>query len=196
MRKKIITALSVMLLTTIAYSQEEIAKVKKNYFSSGIYAGILEGEAGSALQLQIINGINRGNWFGGIGTGLDYYRFRSVPVFLTMTRYLKPGFRGLYLQGDAGINFPWVPALFDPEGSNDIFRPGLYWNGALGYATCIGKKQNGLLLSLGYSYKKLSQNTEQPVWCINPPCPSMKEEFDLRFRRLSLRIGWQFMTTD
>src|SRR6185295_18507230 len=81
---------------------------KKASFSSRNYVGLLEGEHGSSLQLQTINGVQFSGWFVGLGAGIDWYYRRSIPVFTSVDKdFLKKGKRSFYLSGNVGINLPW-----------------------------------------------------------------------------------------
>ncbi len=48
--------------------------------------GIIAGASDANLQLQTINGIEKATWFVGIGTGIDYYYSRSIPLFLDIRK--------------------------------------------------------------------------------------------------------------
>lgn len=177
-----------LLVGSAAFAQE------KYTFSSQNNIGLLEGSSGSAFQLQTINGIRSGQWFAGIGTGLDYYHLRSIPVFLSVNRYLTPKNRSPFLSLDGGLNYAWAKRERSRE--NDIissrFYPSLYWSGGLGYKTGLKNKQDALLVSLGYSYKEINEKQEKTVFCINPPCPPQVETYHFGLKRVSIRIGWQF----
>ena len=81
---------------------------KKVNFSSQNYVGLLEGEHGSSLQLQTINGVKFNRWFVGLGAGIDWYFRRSVPIFTSVTAdFLKKEKRSFYFAANVGINFPW-----------------------------------------------------------------------------------------
>ncbi len=192
MINKLILALFVANITsTISLAQKK--QGEKYIFSSRFGAGLLEGQTGSALQLQTIHGLNNKGWFMGAGVGLDYYNYRSIPLFLSFKRDLKPGSCGFFVQADVGLNIPWTRTFprWDEISSN--FKPGLYWHGGLGYAVNLGSKKNQFLINLGYSYKHAKEIKEIAVFCINPPCPPMIEEYNYHLRRISLGIAWQFM---
>ena len=133
-------------------------------FRSVEYAGMLFGQAGNYGQLQTINGVCKGSWFLGAGLGLDFYRFRSIPVFLSVTKDLMPAKNGFFVSLDAGTNFPWYKR---PEGFYDgtfftsKFVAGPFWTAGLGYKIKLSP-HGGHALSLlgGYSYKKLHEDAE------------------------------------
>lgn len=195
MKRFVLTAILLPVALYNLRAQADSSKVgRKKVFSSQIAAGITEGESSSSFQLQTINGLKIGTWFTGVGVGLDYYLYRSIPFFLSATKYLSPGNHSFFLQGDGGMNFGWVSSKIDRFNNviSDKFKPGLYWNAAIGFSTAFGNQKNALLFSLGYSYKHLKEIKEMQVFCINPPCPPQVENYNYHLRRLSLRIGWQF----
>jgi hypothetical protein len=164
-------------------------------FSSRNYAGLLEGESKSALQLQTINGIKYKTWFAGAGTGLDWYYQRSIPLFASVSKdVFKKDNRNFYLSANAGVNFPWKRDNMNEwyYGDNGKYRAGLYWYSGLGYKIGVGKNNDAVLLHLGYSYKHISERIKTILPCFNPPCPETTERYDFHLKRLSLMLGWNF----
>ena len=161
-------------------------------FGSQNYIGILEGEAGTSFQLQTINGFRYKTWFAGVGTGLDYYYQRSIPLFISLSKFLPSAKTPFYFNGDAGINFPWNKnGIYDFQYRGDS-SPSLYWAGGFGYKFSFKKGDQGILLNLGYSYKHIIQETETSYPCLIAPCPVFTERYDYRLKRLSLKAGWMF----
>lgn len=145
-------------------------------FRSTEWVGLSAGEAGSAGQIQTVNGVSKGPWFVGVGAGLDYYRFRSVPLFLSVTRDLAIGKRDwLFLYLDGGTNVPWYKRTSTPEDyfTADAFHAGEYWSGGLGYLWKLGDHTSkAVLFSAGYTVKKLSEGqTVTSDCCCGVPCP-------------------------
>ena len=188
-------AFLILLLFVASMSEitaQEIKKEKK-FFSSQISSGIVEGEQGTSFHVELLNGIRYKTWFGAIGTGLDYYYYRSIPVYLSGIKYLSPGNHSFFIQGDAGMNFAWV----EDRGMNvwneisHEFKPGIYWNGMLGFATGLDRK-NSFSFGIGYSQKSLKEIREMAVMCFSPPCENTYETYKYNLKRLTLRLGWQF----
>jgi hypothetical protein len=193
--KHLIFAVSFLIIGSSLLAQKDSShSTERKIFNSQIVAGITEGFNGTSFQLQTINGFRKGTWFAGLGTGLDYYLYRSVPVFLSGTKYLSRGNHSFFVQGDGGVNFAWVNTDLNRWNNviKDEFSPGLYWNSSFGFSTGMGSSRNALQFSLGYSYKHLKEIKEVAIFCINPPCPAQVENYSYHLRRLSLRIGWQF----
>jgi hypothetical protein len=131
MKKTFLILLSVIAVISGITAQE--IKKEKKIFSSQISSGIVEGEQNTNFHVEILNGIRYKTWFGGIGTGLDYYYYRSIPVYLSGIKYLSPRNHSFFIQGDVGTNFAWQDEMFNSwnEVSHE-FKPGLYWNGNFG----------------------------------------------------------------
>jgi len=172
-------------------------------FRSTETVGLSSGSAGNCLQLQTVNGVSKGPWFVGLGAGLDYYRFRSVPLFLSVTRDLAVGKRDwLFLYVDGGTNLLWYkrPAgsLITPGGgeASSTFHSGEYWSGGLGYLWKLGDhSKNAVLFSAGYTVKKLREDQTEvsgcPIGeiCVVPPTPVV---YEYLCRAYQLMIGFRF----
>ena len=184
--------IAVFILLTVGM---EMKAQKKWQFHSQNYVGLLEGEVGSAFQFHTINGIQRGTWFAGLGTGLDWYMHRSVPLFLSINKDWKPSNRTFYFSLDGGTNFAWSKNQ-DGGGWSDFisreFSPALFWGAGIGYKAGLRNKKDAVLINLGYSFKRLKEEQIKSTYCINPPCPNYSEYYDYKTNRVSLRFGWQF----
>jgi len=166
-------------------------------FRSVEYGGILTGEKGTFGQIQSINGLYKGSWFLGVGAGLDYYRFRSIPLFLSVNKDLMPHKNGLFLSLDGGVNYPWYKRHYSqPQFAPlSIFHPGAYWSASLGYKLKMSPRGKELLLSAGYSFKKLKEDYRYyfPP-CIQGGCPmtSPPDHYDYDNQRVSMKAGISF----
>jgi len=184
---KLFFASALLLISLCATAQ------KKVNFSSQNYAGLLEGEHGSSLQLQTINGVKFSSWFVGLGTGIDWYYRRSIPVFTSVNMdFLKKEKRSFYLSGNVGINFPWqMNDYYNEWGYNETeSSAGVYWSTGLGYKIGMGKGNDALLLQLGYDYKHVSEKVTLPYMVFDSMGPN--DQFDYHLRRLSAKVGWSF----
>src|SRR5438045_390412 len=113
--------------------------------------GLLEGQTGSAFQLQSVNGMQYKSWYLGIGVGLDFYRYRTIPLFLDLRKEFGSARDKIFAYADGGVHFPW---LTDNEKTmyvtNDHFNTGFYTDLGMGYKMSVGTSYH-LLLSIGYS---------------------------------------------
>ncbi|HLI92547.1 MAG TPA: hypothetical protein VKU83_03015 [Puia sp.] len=167
-------------------------------FRSSESLGISNGQLGGFVQVQAINGIAYGPWFLGAGAGLDYYRFRSVPLFLSAGRDLwltkKEGL-GLFLNG--GTNLPWLQGGGSPNTGTITLSGGEYWSGGISYILRLGQHtREAVFFSVGYEVKKMG---EHAVWKTLSPCYNMAgcpidQTVDYQYlnRILFLAAGYRF----
>ena len=192
---------SLLIFTLIMIVNMSSAQIKSPsaqwQFHSINNVGLLEGETGSAFQLQTINGAQYKSWFAGVGLGLDFYRIRSIPLFADIRKEFGKGNNKLLVYADMGVNFSWAT---DQQKTNyvqnDKFSNGLYTDLGLGYKVSAGKK-NAVILSLGYSYKKSVESYDQvyydPGFIYTFTTQNNgTERINYSLNRLTLKIGWEF----
>jgi hypothetical protein len=170
------------------------AQVKPRYRAQN-YIGLLEGEPRSAFQLQTSHGVQLGTWYTALGAGLDYYRYRSIPVFFTVNRDVTFNNRVFFISGDIGYNYPWTTEQTMSVWSwptTDKFSGGVFWAGGLGYKAYFKNKSDAIVFNIGYSFKQLKEERTSAGGCFDPPCQVDTERFDYRMKRVSVRLGWQF----
>jgi hypothetical protein len=174
-----------------AQNNVTIEKIKKEkvQFSALVQGGWLEGEKGSSGQVKFIPTLIYKTWQVGIGTGLDHYYLRSVPLFLDVRKYI---FNKVPLFGyaDVGISFPWIKEE-EGFGVPNTYKNGLYYDLGIGYRF-PSKKRTGFLLSAGYAEKRLSVINKVVNPCFYPPCPEYSNTYDFELRRFSFKAGLQF----
>ncbi len=134
MRTKIfLTIIGLTLIVTVQAQKKEIR------YNSIVQVGLLEGEQGSALQLQTIQGVKFKTWSAGIGAGLDYYHTRTIPLFLDVRKAFSNKEKAAFVYASGGYNFPWVKkydaTLFPLPETNG----GLYYTAGVGYQLPILK---------------------------------------------------------
>jgi len=148
-------------------------------YRSDNYAGLSSGQWGNYGLVQTINGIYQGPWFIGAGAGLDNYRFRSVPLFLSVTRDLPiPAIKlgGLFVNLDGGTNLPWYTRTIEPYGgiTSSKFHAAAWWSAGVGYKwklSAAAGSRKALLLSVNYSEKRLKETeTALPPACNGLDC--------------------------
>ncbi len=150
---------------------------------------LLRGGGTLSASLHSVNGYAKGRFFGGLGTGLDFYRQTTVPIFAEGRLRLTGRRPLLQVYGNLGLHLPVGsgPLTSGTEGS---LRPGWLWGGGLDYAVTIRGKQQALL-GIGYGRKQFAQEVTRFVW--NPATGrtaprSSRDQY--RFDRLWIRIGW------
>ena len=180
------------LIFTVCLSAMVSGQQKKTtdtwQFHSILNAGLLEGQKGSAFQLQSVNGMQYKSWFAGIGVGLDYYRYRTIPLFLDIRKEFGSTVNKFFAYADGGINFWWLTDM--QTNTADGFHNGFYTDLGMGYKIRLGKS-NHLLLAMGYSLKKLSETYQSSYY--DPPDFLLTENrINYNLNRITLKIGWEF----
>ena len=107
---KVCLVICILVLPVLVWSQEN----KTLRFGSIIHAGYHQGSSGAYLGLQAINGVHFRSWYAGVGTGIDYYYLRSVPVFIDVRKALGKKSATPYTYFDLGIGYrtPVLNKLF------------------------------------------------------------------------------------
>ena len=155
---------------------------------------MLNGDNGVSEAIQTVNGFSKGLWFAGIGLGLDYYQYRTVPFFADLRYEYGRKKNKVFVYADAGINFSWaqddlkyVSTIWNGNRSND-FNNGLYTDAGIGL-TAGFKNGEAIILSLGISHKTLEEKISYDDW------RTTKRQTDVnsyRLNRVVLKIGFRF----
>jgi hypothetical protein len=182
-----------LAIATCTLAQDSLG-IHKLKLQSVVHVGLVNGSRGSSMALQAITGGNIRNTFAGIGLGLDYYRFRSVPLFVNVRQEFGKGKRNLFVYGDLGYNFDWLTDADMQEtfmSTNSDYKGGTYYEGGTGYSFKL-KNRDAILLSLGYSYKQLRSTTGSGICPVVGPCFNEKEKYAYAMRRWMIKAGWRF----
>ena len=190
MRNIYLTFLSI-LFTTLAIGQQ-----KQTSFQSTVQAGLLEGKAGSAFQLGAMSGLKKNTWTASIGSGLDYYGVRSIPLYVNLQKNVFNKTKTPFLYAGAGHHFLWTKneldeGVFFSRWGNRKLSGGLYYQFGLGYQV-PALKSGSLFFAAGYSYKAYNDETSFVYPCLTGDCPEYKEKYFHQLRRLSITTGLRF----
>jgi len=180
-------------LTIFSFGQKKNTNYK---FHSVNNISLLNGDNEISAGLQSINGFQNGNWFTGVGVGLDYYIYRSVPLFADVRYEFGKTKNKFFAYADGGINFDWVKEyyydgpIFIWEGSNNSgeFHNGVYTDAGFGYLVA-NKKGGGLVLSLGHSHKSLKKTISYPDWRTQQTTTDI---YRYNLNRIVVKVGWKF----
>jgi hypothetical protein len=193
-KQKNAIALIILIFISANISAQQATAIKLLQFHSINNIGLLEGQTGSAFQLQTINGVQYKSWFTGVGLGLDYYRYRTIPLFIDVRKEFGKTKSKFFMYADGGINFGWPTEKQKMQYVvSDKFGTGFYYDAGAGYKIFINKK-NGLLLSAGYAFKKVQETTQQ--YYFNPgglePLNPATQKYVYSLNRFTFKIGWEF----
>ena len=190
--------LIVMMISCVKLHAQSL---KKNQAYLIPQIGLLSGDHSNSFQFQLAGGFTAKNWRIGMGTGLDYYKVRSVPIYADVRRYFgyeKSAFAFVNL----GFNVPWPLedqykiALVPGGNIKNTFEMGWYSDAGLGYDIELGK-QKSLSISLGYSIKNFTEKFDDrydfilQLPFIQPGVTPTERKFEYTFRRLSVKAGFR-----
>jgi hypothetical protein len=188
---KLLMIVFAIMSSTMAAAQKKPSRKCECGFSTINQGGFfIAGEQAPGGIFQTINGFRFREWFAGAGVGIDFYRFRTIPVFLDIRRNILLKQHSPFLYADIGINFPWLRGFETPsyyEGQD--FKGRLYFDTGLGYNFNISGKHR-LLLSAGYTEKRIREKRTVQTYCINPPCSEKFELYNYTMKRIVFKIGW------
>lgn len=185
-----------LLLLGSSYFSSAVAQSKKKtyQFHSINSVALVNGNNGVAGAVQAVNGFSKGPLFAGIGIGLDYYQYRSVPVFADVRYEMGAKRNKFFVYGNAGINCSWVqdeflnkPVIWNGNRSNN-FNNGFYSDAGIGLAAGF-KNGNAFILSLGYSRKTMEEKITYDDWRTGDPQTDINT---YRFNRVILKAGFRF----
>jgi hypothetical protein len=183
-------AMLVLQMQTAAQSKEKIK------FYSITQAGLLAGGSTNSLQLQTTNGVRFGTFSAGAGVGIDYYHFKTIPLFVDVRKNLWNRDQTPFMYFDFGTNLPWQRSVSESDWARSKFDEGFFYDIGIGYKWKL-KGRLGLNASFGYSQKNVQENRQERFWS-GPPMPVTWDEswnsshFKYSFRRLGFKIGLSF----
>ncbi|MDQ2718439.1 MAG: hypothetical protein M3Z26_01575 [Bacteroidota bacterium] len=186
MRDKPIYSFLIFLLISFSAA----AQNKPIRFQSINSIGFVAGESNANAEFQTVNGIQLSNWFSGIGVGLDYYRYKTVPLFFDARRYFEKE-KKVFVYGDLGYDLPMKNRPGKEVGNYDSYhsKGGLYTDIGIGYKTNLIKKTS-FSFSLGYSYKELQTNIGVTTRCFQ--CQPEFYSYKFNYGRMIMKAGLEF----
>lgn len=196
--RKILELLIILLIVPasvlIAQDQPLQTKKKSTRFQSYNAVILLAGSQTVSGGIQSVNGFQWNTFFAGVGLGLDYYRFGTMPLFMDLRKTFGKGRNKGFVYGDIGYNFSWPANSHQNEDfvGEDGIKGGLYNDIGIGWLREFGKK-SALVLSMGYSFKSMGEQVIAYPLCIpGYPCEPTVGSYEYRFNRLSFKAGWRF----
>ena len=156
---------------------------------------LINGSNATSAALQSVNGFKKGPLFAGLGLGLDYYLYRTIPVFADVRYEFGKNRNKFFAYTDAGINASRVRennynGILIPEIYMVInqYHDGFYMDAGMGYKVKI-KKQNSLVLAIGHSQKTLKQTSSYFDGMSNS---RVIDVYHYKLNRIVLKAGWEF----
>ena len=163
--------------------------------------GLQAGSYEPSGDLRLNGGIYYKGWLLGAGGGLDYYRFKSYPIYVQTRKFIGNKRLKPFVFASGGINIPkettvsktnfgFWNTLIAVQPVLYTYKPGAYGELGLGYAL-LSKKNRGLMMSFSYIQKNLSES--YPTQISNGTIGGIedsKEKQIYYMKRWCLRIGY------
>lgn len=187
---KKLSGLLLLLITVTGFSQQKDTAASW-YVSPAVT--LLNGDHNVSQAVSIATGLRLKNWQIGLGAAIDYYKIRSLPLFLDL-KYKWRGKPAPFLFAQGGYNVAWA---LDHQHSTEksitgstVYNNGSCFGGGAGiYVFRDGKEAVSLVL--GYSVKKLTELYQTGSWANNRwYYNNAKMEYSLR--RISFTLAYEF----
>ena len=153
--------------------------------------GLINGSDGAAVSLQSILGIYLHHTFTGVGVGLDYYRMRSIPLFIDL-RHEFGNNSSFFVYADAGYHFSWLTdknkLQYEKTFTPNHITGSMYYDAGIGYKIKLPK--GAILISGGYTYKGFKNKTGNGCPVVGP-CSTDYEKYTYSLSRIILKVAYQ-----
>lgn len=188
-----------LLLTAIAFlaAASVIAQVKPRYAGS-FEIGMMNGSAETNGYLQTSHGVQYQNWFAGLSTGIDYYRFRTVPVLFELKKQFSSGTVRPFVSFAAGTSLPWLMASEKNvrwiwwQGDTSDYYKGLAMEASLG-VVLRAKAKPSFTIQAGWSQKNVEEQFVERSFLPSPePGAGIRKTIDYRLNRLFVGFAVNF----
>lgn len=187
MKKQLVVITALLLLTHVH------AQKKRTVFYAMPQAVLLNGDNYVSGQALLSVGAEGKKYSVGLGAGVDYYKLRTIPVFLESRFAL---YKRMFMYCSAGPGFAWALATqksthYLPNGATSVdeFSVGVNADAGLGYKIPVNK--SNMLISLGYSLKTVRQSYQEAIYIGTfPSVPAIVgRKLDYALNRIALRVG-------
>lgn len=170
-------------------AQAQNNKIKFHSINSG---GVTVGESRADAVFQTINGVNFSDWFFGAGIGVDYYQYKTLPLFVDVRKFFGEKKMG-FVYGDAGYDFTLKnkPGKEFNYFDTYSFKGSIYTDFGIGIKTKF-IKTSSLLFSLGHSYKQLRGRYGSTICPFLGPCYVDYSNLKFSYGRIILKAGVEF----
>jgi hypothetical protein len=188
----------IILSLSIGFSLFAQKAKQKVTFTVTAESALLNGDNHVNAQILLIGGYEIYGWSVGVGSGFDYYKYRTVPVVLDLKKYFGKGNRQFFAYANGGADIAWPTEkqknlhknVWWNFNSNNQFKNGYYSDLGLGYTLFNGKRR-GFYTALGYSIKTLTETYNEEIWTGTTSVIS-KRTLEYKMNRIVLKVGYRF----
>jgi len=193
---------NILILVLLLFANTCIAqKQEKLHFFGVPQVQLLNGTGKVSGAVNISFGLQKANNAYSINTGIDYYRYRTIPIIAEYKRYFGNKNQKPFVYAGLGYSANWLLdnqkrqiynwwSSFWPTTANDAtYKNGITYQLGVGYAI-HNKQQKGLQLSIGLQAKTLQERFEEMVFNGTTSVP-MQRVYNYQLNRLQLTLGYK-----
>jgi hypothetical protein len=159
-------------------------------------AGIMVGATTLDRDFRLNTGIEKKGLMLGLGSAVDYYRFKSYPVYIQARKAFEFRKVNLFMMSSWGYNVKSgtaaIPSWWGGRTITKQYSGGIY--GEIGGGSIIRiRKKERLQVSVSWVMKAVEESFQSEIW--NPVNQSPRTITNLNrytMNRAALRIGWKF----
>lgn len=153
-------------------------------------AGLAMGEAGGKAVVQAVNGLAYKQFFAGIGVGLDYYKFKTMPLFADLRMSLDKQ-QQLFVYVNGGYHYPLnTNKKTDlPYITTETFKGSVYYDAGIG-ARAFNHHWYRLLVSVGFSQKRIEHVQGYTYSWNNPITKEYIHTYHYTLNRFTAKLTW------
>jgi hypothetical protein len=162
---KLLVFVALMMIAAPVLSQQS-----KTGYTGSLEAALVNGGYESNAAITMTHGLGFKGITASVGAGIDYYRFRSVPVFIDLKKYFTIAKLQPFIQASAGLNVAWptteqkIVQRWWWQGNDTIsFSNGIYSKAVMGIVLNPGK-QVKISAVAGWSYKSVTTRYDELVF--------------------------------
>jgi hypothetical protein len=162
-------------------------------FHSIFSIAVINGKESTSFAVETVQGFSMNKSFAGAGIGIDYYKFRTIPVFLQLRQGFGNGKQNFLVYTNGGANIDWLTDRSKQADFGNVvkYKPGWYYELGLGYRIEL-KNKNALFLSTGYNYKQVKRNVYYKNCISVGQCVDEVDEYLYSMSRVAVRAAFQF----
>jgi len=159
-------------------------------------AGILVGSASLDGDFRLNTGIEKKGLMLGLGSAVDYYRFKSYPVYFQARKTVEFRKVNLFVMSSWGYNIKSgtisIPSWWGGQAISKQYSGGLY--GEIGGGNMIRiRKKERLQVSVSWVMKTVGESFQTEIWNpVNQSARTINNQVRYSMNRTALRIGWKF----
>lgn len=180
----------VLLLTVLLTGISLQAQFSYRSYNS---IGIVAGNSETSYQVLTNHGVQHKSWYAGIGTGIDGYRIRTFPLYVSVLKDILPK-NNMFININAGTQFLWGKneGNFIWNSLDKKVLPGFLGEAGTGYRLKVGNEGQSIMFGTYFSYKSITESFKVEGVCTNPPCGLQNEYITSQFSRWAFKFGFVF----